>query len=96
MPTNDELNKDLVQLKKDLAALRDDIGTLTGTIKSAGTKQAEVAYGHVREQGEHLRQKGEDAVDSIARSIDERPMTSVLTAFGVGLLVGVMVNQRRN
>ncbi|MEX2480988.1 MAG: hypothetical protein WD928_09020 [Gammaproteobacteria bacterium] len=96
MATNDDLNKDVEQLKKDLAALREDIGTLTNTIKSEGTRQAKAAYGRARQQGDNLRQKGEDAVDSIAHTIDEKPMTSVLTSFGVGLLLGMMVNQRRN
>lgn len=92
MATKDEnLGKELETLRKDLASLRGDIGSLSKAVKAAGEQKGEAAYRRVREQGE-------SAVEKVGHTIDQKPVTSVLTAFGTGVLVGVMLmlNQRRN
>ena len=96
MATNDDISKELETLKKDLASLRGDIGSLSQAIKSTGEQKGEAAYRRVREKGEELRKQGEDAVEKVGHKIDEKPMTSVLTAFGTGLLIGLLLNQRRS
>jgi len=92
--TNDDLTKELETLKKDLTSLRGDIGSLSQAVKTAGEQKGEAAYQRVREKGEELRKQGEHAVEAVGNKIDEKPMTSVLTAFGTGLLVGLLLNQR--
>lgn len=96
--TNDNVNKELEALRKDLASLRDDIGSLSKAVKAAGEEKGEAAYRRVREKGEELRQQGESAVEKVGHKIDEKPVTSVLTAFGTGVLVGLMLmmTQRRD
>lgn len=96
MATNDDISKELEALKKDLASLRGDIGGLSQAVKSAGEQKGEAAYRSVREKGDELLKQGEDAVEKVGHKIDEKPMTSVLTAFGTGLLVGLLLNQRRS
>lgn len=96
MATNDDITKELDALKKDLASLRGDISGLSQAVKSAGEQKGEAAYRRVREKGDELRKQGEDAVEKVGHKIDEKPMTSVLTAFGTGLLVGMLLNQRRS
>ena len=95
MATNDELTKELEAVKQDLSALRRDIGGLSDAVRTAGGQKGEAAYERVRERGEALRQQGEDVLDRVGHRIDERPTTSVLTAFGTGLLAGMLLNQRR-
>ena len=96
MATNEELNKEMEQLKKDLKSIQSDISSLAGAVKSAGAEQGKATYDRVRNQGEQWRRRGEDAVGSLSQSIDERPVTSVLTAFGTGFIVGLLLNQRRH
>ena len=92
---NDDVSKELAALKKDLASLRDDIGGLSHAVKAAGEKKGEAAYRRVREKDEDFRQQGEDAIERVGHKIDEKPMTSMLTAFGTGLMAGLLLSQRR-
>ena len=96
MATNDDISKELETLKKDLASLRSDIGGLSQAVKATGEAKGEAAYERVREKGESIRRQGEDAVEKVGHKIVEKPMTSVLTAFGTGLLIGLLLNQRRS
>lgn len=96
MATNDDISKELEALKKDLASLRGDIGGLSQAVKDAGEHKGEAAVRRVREKGDDLRKQGEDAIEKVGHKIDEKPMTSVLKAFGTGLLVGLLLNQRRS
>lgn len=95
---SDNLTKEMETLKKDLASLRGDIGSLSKAVKAAGEQKGEAAYRRAREKGDELLKQGESAVERVGHTIDERPMTSVLTAFGTGLVVGLMLmlNQRRD
>ncbi len=95
MATNDEVSKEIEQLKKDLRGIQGDISTLATTLKNAGLDQSRATYERVRNQGEDLRRRGEDAIGAVGEKIDERPMTSVLTAFGTGFVIGLLLNQRR-
>jgi ElaB/YqjD/DUF883 family membrane-anchored ribosome-binding protein len=92
---NEDVNKEIEQLKKDLSGLQNDIRNLTGTLKSAGIEQGKATYERARQQGEQWRQKGEDAIGSVGQAIDEKPVTSVLTAFGTGFVIGLLLNQKR-
>ncbi len=94
--SNDDVSKELDTLKKDLASLRGDISSLSQAVKAVGEEKGEAAYRRVLEKGEEFRKQGEDAVAKVGHKIDEKPMTSVLAAFGTGLLVGLLLNQRRH
>ncbi len=96
MATNEELNKEMEQLKKDLKGIQSDISSLAGTLKSAGVEQGRATYGRVKHQGDELRRRGGEAASSVSEAIDERPITSVLTAFGTGFVIGLLLNQRRH
>lgn len=93
---DDDLSKEVQTLKQDLASLRGDIGSLAEAVKSAGEQKGEAVYQRAREKSEELRAQGQSTIEQVGHKVDERPMTSVLTAFGTGLLVGLLLNQRRH
>jgi ElaB/YqjD/DUF883 family membrane-anchored ribosome-binding protein len=42
-----------------------------------------------------VAEQSERGVDAIERQIDERPWTSVLVAFGLGWLIGLVIGRSR-
>jgi len=41
-----------------------------------------------------VRARAEDVYETFGKEVEERPLTSVLTAFGVGFVVGMLLDHR--
>ena len=101
----DSIKGDVEALREDLNALRADIGSLAATIKgmmgnatrSAGTA-AEESIDELRERLERLadeaRLRGRAASETIQRQVEERPLTSLLVAFALGMVISRLFDRR--
>ncbi len=97
MATN-EVNQELEQLKSDVATLREDMATLIDTLKQAGTEEGREVYDRVqtraRQAGANVRRSTSEAYGVVGREVEERPLTSILAAFGTGFVVGMLLDRR--
>ena len=75
------LRKDLEQLRKDFAALRDSAQRSSEAQFQAGVDSA-------REHFDQWQQEAGRRVEDLGAEIKARPFTSILAAFGVGMLLG--------
>jgi ElaB/YqjD/DUF883 family membrane-anchored ribosome-binding protein len=100
-----ERELDLEALRQDVARLRDDLSKLTESTRDIARGGAETLRARLEGNAQHLRheaervydegrQRGQNAVESLERTIGERPVTSLLTAFGLGLVLGAFLNRR--
>ena len=80
--TND-IRKDLDQLREDFQALRDDLSKATGNLVDRGRDSVHAA----RQQA---RDTTDEAIDELRRNVNDRPLTSLVAALGIGVLLGVM------
>ncbi len=102
---NEELNKEIESLKKDLKSVRDDLGRL----REVGTSAAEDAASTARERLEQetnrllerLQAAAQDAggrgrrvLDDVEHEMEERPMTTLLASFGIGVVVGWIFSRK--
>jgi ElaB/YqjD/DUF883 family membrane-anchored ribosome-binding protein len=100
-----DLQKDLDAVKDDLAKLRSDIADLTQKLIDTGKNEVSSARNRVRTEarnlGRELRatlnesgEQGLKTVESVEQLLTDRPLVSLLTAFGLGLLVGKFLLRR--
>jgi ElaB/YqjD/DUF883 family membrane-anchored ribosome-binding protein len=90
------------QSKPDVAVLQAEIKQLrTDFAKFSETMQDIVNNGGV-EGGEQLQASTEKILTevkrhagNVGREIEEKPVASALTAFGAGILLGLLLNRRR-
>jgi ElaB/YqjD/DUF883 family membrane-anchored ribosome-binding protein len=79
-------------IKDDLVKLREDIAKLTASFKDVTSETVRDRVGALRGRIDEIagdaRAQGRHAMDELADHIEERPLTSVLIAFGVGVLLG--------
>ena len=79
-------------IKDDLVKLRDDISKLTSAFKEVTSDTVRDRVGALRGRIDEIAgdagTQGREAMDELADRIEERPLTSVLIAFGVGVLLG--------
>ncbi len=70
----------LIENKKRLeAALK--------TLKGEARERFDDAY-------EYVREHGKEAVDISRKTIEEKPLTAVFTALGVGVIIGILIGRR--
>ncbi|GIL39763.1 DUF883 family protein [Roseiterribacter gracilis] len=79
-------------VRDDLTKLSDDIANLAASLKEGATDAAREQLAAARDRFERLtdeaRTRGEEHLENLAATIEERPLTSVLIAFGVGIVLG--------
>ena len=99
MATQD-VDKEMNQLRSDVAELREDMAALVKTMKDAGVEQGHHFYDRAqeraRETGEAVRERAHEAYNAVGREVEERPLTSVLAAFGTGFVVGMLLDRRNH
>ena len=102
---NDDLKKELETLQADLAAVREDLGRL----RSAGADAAEDTVASARqrleeetdrllarlkETADEAGTKGRRMLDDVESELEERPLTTLLSSFGIGVLIGWIFSRK--
>jgi ElaB/YqjD/DUF883 family membrane-anchored ribosome-binding protein len=100
-----DVQKDLDAVKEDLSKLRSDIADLTQKLLDIGKSEAGSARDRIETEARtlvrDLRQTlnetgahGRRTVESVEQLLVEKPVVSLLAAFGMGFLVGKLLERR--
>jgi ElaB/YqjD/DUF883 family membrane-anchored ribosome-binding protein len=98
-PPNDAIAKDVVKdteaLRRDLEQLRNDFAAMGRTVKGFAGEIGSETYARVRDRADKARVQAEQAADTVAHTIEDRPLASILAAFAVGLILGILFGRQR-
>lgn len=97
----DEIKADTEALQAELAQLREDVARLTEQLGRTGEHGLAAARRAASDGAEHLRAKGEAAVDAlksksgdmeqqISDTVREKPITSLAIAAGIGFFFALL------
>ena len=79
----------------DESTLKDDLSAVADSARKDVRRELE----RVREKAGEMMDRGRESVERVRESVSdrvrERPLTSVLVAGGIGLLLGMLVARRR-
>jgi ElaB/YqjD/DUF883 family membrane-anchored ribosome-binding protein len=100
-----DMQKDLDAVKEDLAKLRSDIAELTQSLIDTGKNEVNTARNRVKAEARNLSRELRDTlnetgghglktVESVEQMLTEKPVIRLLAAFGLGLLVGKLLERR--
>jgi len=94
----DELKKALKDLQKDMQDVAKSGGRLAGdevdAFRSKLEKEAERLISKLQAAASGAAESGERVLHSVESKIEERPVASVLTVFGVGFAVGWLLGRK--
>lgn len=101
----DKSDQDVAALRADIEALRSDVSAVTKSLSDLARNRADGLKNAARSHAEHWRDeigdtvedwtgRGRRQVDRIEQEVQERPIVSLLTAFGLGLLLGKLLDRR--
>ncbi len=85
---------DKTDLSADVQALRADLGRLKDDLRSMGGSLADDARNRARSAKDAAADKLDGSVGAVQNQIEDRPFTSVLIAFGVGMLLGKLLDSK--
>ncbi|WP_455384159.1 DUF883 family protein [Acidihalobacter prosperus] len=94
---------DLNALREDFDKLREDVGKLTETLKQLGLDRAhgtqerinerlDEARERLRERVDAAGQRGRAYYDQVEGRVGEHPLSSLLTAFGIGFVIAKLLD----
>lgn len=75
--------QDLDAIVKDISALKKDIGSLMEHVKDTAT---ETVTGETKRLYGTLSTEGEKSLAALSRRVEDRPLSSLLIAFGIGFI----------
>lgn len=87
-------------IEDDLNQLREDLAALSRDVKEIAAQRADSEQAAMRERLETLRAKGKEAaakagegIEAVEDQIARHPFSSVLVAFGAGLILGRLLDR---
>ncbi len=80
--------KDLKELKDEYASLKSDLSKISDTLTKLAHDGADEGRARIRSAVGHSRDQAKETLGTIEREIEERPVTSLAVAFGVGFVLG--------
>lgn len=86
---------DIQALRAEIKELRADLGSLTETLRDLVRHGGAEATAKVRESGEKLWDEAKKRASGLAEEIEDKPVTAAVTAFSVGVLLGMIFSGRR-
>jgi ElaB/YqjD/DUF883 family membrane-anchored ribosome-binding protein len=78
---------DIEILKADLAKIKDDLASLAGSLVDRGRQSA-------RAVRQTIEDKVGSSVDALESFVEERPLTTVMLAFGAGIVTAMLLRRR--
>ncbi|WP_366553149.1 hypothetical protein [Aquibaculum sediminis] len=101
---NDAVDKELQTLRGDLDTLREDVKKLTEQLSrtaksgaSAASEEAQAELSRLRAELDELYGRavsgGQASIESMERQVERHPLASLAAAFGVGLLLGKLLDR---
>ena len=90
----DTIVDDLGTLKRDLARLMDQMksGAIDGASETAQNLLSQINE-RASDLYENMSDQGERSVKALTRHVEERPITSLLVAFGIGLIASRLLSR---
>src|SRR5689334_10984415 len=90
----DTIVDDLGTLKRDLGRLMDQMknGAVDGASEAAQNLLSQLNE-RASDIYENISGRGERSVQAISRQVEERPITSLLVAFGAGMIVSRLLSR---
>ncbi|MHB1157532.1 MAG: DUF883 family protein [Phycisphaerales bacterium] len=86
--TREDARADMQTIREDLKQLQSDLKKVSGDLYGAGRASLETA-------GKSVKENADAAAKYVRQSVNEHPVTSLLVAAGVGLIVGSFLSRRR-
>lgn len=92
---DDAAAKEAEALRQDIDRLREDFAQMGKTMKAFANEVGSDAVAKMRDASGQAKVRAGQAADAVSQTIEERPLVSLLSAFVVGLILGILFGRQR-
>ena len=89
-----ETSDDISRLRKDIQALQADVASLVNSLKEEGSERGRAALRRAKGVSHSLQSEARELQERAEGHVNEHPVTSLLTSFGLGFLVCMLLDRR--
>lgn len=86
---------DVQALQSEMKQLRTDLANLSETLQSIVRHGSAEAVGKAQEAAEKIWTDARSKAKGLTDEIENKPLTATVTAFGVGIILGMLFSSRR-
>jgi ElaB/YqjD/DUF883 family membrane-anchored ribosome-binding protein len=86
--------EDISALREEIERQRRELDSLVDRFKEGAGELGAEAYERMRDTTSKARERTKDTVQVVGHKIEERPFTSLIITFVVGLVLGVLFGRR--
>jgi ElaB/YqjD/DUF883 family membrane-anchored ribosome-binding protein len=88
--------KDVKTLQAEMAALREDLAKITGTMRDIARRETRQFVKDAKTAAGDIEGQAREKLENITDAIESKPVASAAASFGVGFLLGLLINSRRS
>ncbi|MDX1625445.1 MAG: hypothetical protein R3323_02920 [Wenzhouxiangellaceae bacterium] len=85
--------KELEELKKEFSALKGELSEIGRTVSRIAHAAKDEGQERIRDAAEHSRERARQTVSALEKEVEERPMTSLAMALGIGFILGKLLDR---
>lgn len=86
-------DKELQELKEEFAALKSELSEIGKTVSKLGRAASEEGRDRVQAAAEHSREQVRQTWGAFEKEVEQRPMTSIAAALGIGFILGKLLDR---
>lgn len=91
---NQTTETDIEALKAEMKKLRDDFAKIAELLKATARHGSADAAEMIREKAEQHWSEAKNTAQNVFKEMEDRPVQSALTIFGIGVVLGLLVGRR--
>jgi ElaB/YqjD/DUF883 family membrane-anchored ribosome-binding protein len=88
-------DKSLEKLVEEIKSLRGDFSRISESVVGRARQQTTEAAARVRHAAEDTWSEAKGAAAGVAERIEDQPLAATAIAFGIGMLLGMLLTGRR-
>jgi ElaB/YqjD/DUF883 family membrane-anchored ribosome-binding protein len=86
---------DFEKLRGEMSQLRADLAKIADTMQGLVRHGTDEAFGKAKQSTQRIQDEVKKKAESLAQEIEERPVGAAVTAFSIGLVLGLLLSGRR-
>lgn len=86
-------SNEIKELKAELASLRSDMANIGDTLAKLARATANEGREKVSDAAKYSRNQAEQTLGAFEKEVEERPMTSLAVALGMGFVLGKLIDR---
>lgn len=86
-------DKEVQELKDEIAALKDELSNIGNTVSNLARSATNEGRDRFRAAAENSREQVRQTWGAFEKEVEERPMTSIAAALGIGFILGKLLDR---